>query len=382
MRMKKFSNIGAGRRKMILYFASRFAFVPVTLFLIMLVNFAFVQFAPGGPIEVIISKYQNPEMNADGGARISGVNADVQTRSGGRVGGGNNANHGAVRADDELRQKLIKEYGFDQPFWTRFFDMMRKYLAFDFGNSFFQDRLVADLVLSKMPVSIGLGLLSMILIYSISIPLGIKKAIRHGSKFDNITSFLVIIGYAVPVFLIAILLVVFFASNRFLNWFPLRSLVSDNFAALSVGGKILDYLWHIALPVLALSISGFATLTILVKNYFREEMGKLYVQVAKAKGLSERAVLYRHIFRNAMLIIVAGFPAMFVSMLFTGSVLIEVIFSLDGMGLLGFNAVVNRDYPVIFGTLYIFSFIGLLLNIITDVMYLIIDPRINFEGES
>jgi len=257
--------------------------------------------------------------------------------------------------------------------------MMWKYLTFDFGESFYQNKSVISLIVSKIPVSASLGLFTMLFVYLFSIPLGIKKAVRNGSKFDSSTSMAIVIMYAIPPFIFALLLIVLFASSRFIDIFPLRGIVSDNFQSLSLLGKLFDYLWHICLPVIAMTISGFVSLTMLTKNCFLEEMGKLYVQVAKAKGVSEKNILYKHIFRNAMLIVVAGFPAMFIAILFTSSLLIEVIFSLDGIGLLGFNSIITRDYPVVFGTLYIFSLLGLVLNIITDLMYVLIDPRINFN---
>jgi len=260
--------------------------------------------------------------------------------------------------------------------------MMGDYARFDFGESFFRDRSVVELVIDKLPVSISLGLWTTLLVYLISIPLGIKKALRDGSTFDVWTSGVVIVGYAIPGFLFAILLIVLFAGGSFLDLFPLRGLSSDNFDELSAFGKVLDYLWHIALPVTAMVIGGFASLTMLTKNSFLDEINKQYVLTARAKGLTDNRVLYGHVFRNAMLIVVAGFPSAFVSVLFTGSLLIEVIFSLDGLGLLGFEAAINRDYPVMFGTLFFFTLLGLILNIVGDVMYTVIDPRIDFERRS
>jgi microcin C transport system permease protein len=285
---------------------------------------------------------------------------------------------GARGMNPELIRQLEKQYGFDQPPLTRFLKMMRSYLVFDFGNSFYRDRPVIRLLLDKMPVSISLGLWTTLLVYAISIPLGVAKAVRDGSKFDVWTSAVVIVGYAIPGFLFAILLVVLFAGGSVLSWFPLRGLHADGWAQLAWTGRITDYFWHITLPVLALVVGGFAGLVMLTKNSFLEEINKHYVATARAKGLTKRRVLYGHVFRNAMLIVVAGFPAAFVGILFTGALLIEVIFSLDGLGLLGFEAAVNRDYPVMFGTLYIYTLVGLLLNLISDLIYVAIDPRIDF----
>ncbi|MBT6442584.1 MAG: microcin C ABC transporter permease YejB, partial [Alphaproteobacteria bacterium] len=274
---------------------------------------------------------------------------------------------------------LREQYGFDKPLWERFVTMMGNYLRLDFGDSFFRDQSVISLVLDKLPVSISLGLWTTLLAYLISIPLGISKAVRDGSRFDVWTSGLIIGGYAIPSFLFAILLIVLFAGGSYLDWFPLRGLVSGNFDELSIGGKILDYLWHLVLPILALAIGGFATTTMLTKNSFLEEINKHYVITARAKGLTERRVLYGHVFRNAMLIIISGFPSAFIGILFTGALLIEVIFSLDGLGLLGFEALISRDYPLIFGTLFVFTLIGLVVNLIGDIMYVVVDPRIDFE---
>lgn len=271
-------------------------------------------------------------------------------------------------------------YGFDKPAIERFWIMLKNYALFDFGNSFFRDAKVTDLIIEKMPVSISLGLWSTLLMYMISIPLGISKAVRHGSAFDVWTSSAIILGYAIPAFLFAILLVVVFAGGSYLSWFPLRGLTSNNFEELSMLGKIGDYFWHLALPVTALVIGHFATLTLLTKNSFLDEINKQYVTTARAKGLPENKVLYGHVFRNAMLIIIAGFPAAFIGMFFTGSLLIEVIFSLDGLGLLSFEAAINRDYPVVFGTLFLFTLLGLLVKLIGDITYTLVDPRIDFSS--
>jgi microcin C transport system permease protein len=287
---------------------------------------------------------------------------------------------GAQGLDPEFIKSLEKQFGLDQPLWKRFVLMMSNYLRFDFGNSYFRDKSVASLVLEKMPVSISLGIWTTLLVYLISIPLGIAKAVRDGSRFDVWTSGVVIAGNAVPSFLFAILLVVVFAGGRYFAWFPLRGLVSENWHDLAWPARILDYLWHMALPVTAMVIGGFASLTILTKNSFLEEIHKQYVVTARAKGLDERRVLYGHVFRNAMLIVIAGFPAAFIGVLFTGALLIEVIFSLDGLGLLGFEAALNRDYPVMFATLYFFTLMGLLLGLVGDLTYMLVDPRIDFES--
>ena len=271
-------------------------------------------------------------------------------------------------------------YGFDKPIHVRFLEMLRNYLVFDFGESFFRDRKVTDLILEKMPVSISLGVWSTLAVYLVSIPLGIRKAMRHGSRFDVWSSTIVIFGNAIPTFLFAILLIILFAGGNYFSWFPLRGLFSDNFETLSLGEKILDYFWHLTLPIISILIGAFATLTMLTKNSFLDEINKQYVMTARAKGLTEGRVLYGHVFRNAMLIIIAGFPAAFISMFFTGSLLIEIIFSLDGLGLLGFESALQRDYPVMFGTLYIFTLLGLVVGLISDITYTIVDPRIDFES--
>ena len=352
------------------YLLKRLLLIPLTLFGIMALNFVFVQLAPGGPVEQMMMKLEGAPGAAT--ARFSGSGAAAAER-----GASNTKYQGAQGVREELIAELSQEYGFDKPLFTRFGLMMKKYLLFDFGKSFYRDQKVTDLILEKMPVSISLGLWTTLLIYGISIPLGIRKAVKDGTRFDVISSFIIIIGYAIPSFLFAIVLVIFFAGD--LGLFPLRGLVSDNWDSLSLGGKILDYLWHMVLPVTAMVIGGFASLTMLTKNAFLDEMSKNYVLTARAKGAGEHRVLYGHIFRNAMLIVTAGFPATLVALLFTGSVLIEVIFSLDGLGLLGFEAVMNRDYPVIFGTLYLFALLGLVLNLISDLTYRLIDPRIDFE---
>jgi len=357
---------------MLSYIARRLALMVPTLFGILLISFVIVQFAPGGPVERVISQLQNPNSGASD-----------------RVGGGSGGDAGAQAADSSYRgaqgldpafiKELEKQFGFDKPAHERFTKMLGDYIRFDFGRSYFRDAPVLQLIKEKLPVSISLGLWMTLLSYAISIPLGIRKAVKDGSRFDTWTSAVVIIGYAIPGFLFAILLIVLFAGGSFWQIFPLRGLYSDNFSELSFFGKITDYLWHIALPVTAMALGAFATSTLLTKNSFLDEIRKQYVLTARMKGLSERGVLYGHVFRNAMLIVIAGFPGAFVHALFAGSLLIETIFSLDGLGLLSFEAIVNRDYPVVFANLYIFSLIGLIVHLVTDLTYTWVDPRIDFE---
>ncbi len=361
---------------MLAYIVRRLLLMIPTLFGIMLANFAIIQAAPGGPIDQIIAQIKGNEVSAT--ARIEGSGGDT-IKSGNRDGDSKSAmTRGARGLDPDLIKQLERQFGFDRPPHERFVKMMTSYLTFDFGSSFFRDRKVIDLIIDKMPVSISLGLWTTLLVYLISIPLGIRKAVRDGSTFDVWTSAAIIIGYAIPGFLFAVLLIVLFAGGSFWSVFPLRGLLSDNWRELSWPALALDYAWHMALPVTAMVIGGFASLTMLTKNTFLEEINKQYVTTARAKGLSERQVLYGHVFRNAMLLVVAGFPAAFIGVLFTGSVLIEVIFSLDGLGLLGFEAAINRDYPIMFGTLYVFTLMGLVLGLIGDLMYVAIDPRIDF----
>lgn len=360
-----------------------FLLIP-TLFVIMLVNFAVVQFLPGGPVEQVI-------------AELTGQGADItervtRTGSGEVLGGGQQAQpaggeggprgsyRGAQGLDPEFIAKLEAQFGLDKPWYERFWLTMKSYLVFDFGTSFFRDERVVDLIVDKMDVSISLGLWSTILIYLISIPLGVAKAVRDGSRFDIWTSAVIVVGNAIPGFIFAVLLLIVFAGGVYLDWFPLRGLTSENFEELSLLGKIADYFWHLTLPLIALTIGGFATLTMLTKNSFLDQINQQYVLTARSKGLSRRRVLYGHVFRNAMLIVVAGFPATLISLLFTGSLLIETIFSLDGLGLLGFRAVFERDYPIVLGTLYFFTLLGLILGIITDLVYTLVDPRIDFES--
>lgn len=358
---------------MLAYIFRRLLLIVPTLFGILLINFIIIQAAPGGPVEQMIAKLEGFDAAAGGATgRIAGGGAEVAAAG--------NAYRGAQGLDPELIKEIERMYGFDKPASERFWIMIQNYLHFDFGQSFFRDATVIELIAEKMPVSISLGLWSTLIMYLVSIPLGIAKAMRHGSHFDVWTSTAIIVGYAIPAFLFAILLIVLFAGGSYFDWFPLRGLTSNNFDELSLWGKIADYFWHLALPVTALVIGNFATLTLLTKNSFLDEIGKQYVITARAKGLSERRVLYGHVFRNAMLIIIAGFPSAFIGIFFTGSLLIEVIFSLDGLGLLSFESAINRDYPVVFGTLFIFTLLGLIVKLIGDLTYTLVDPRIDFES--
>jgi microcin C transport system permease protein len=367
---------------MLAYVIRRLLLIVPTLFGIMVINFVVIQAAPGGPVEQLIQ--QLTEGGApDVTARVSGTaTGDVAAGGEARTGGEDVTSRyrGARGLDPEFIREIERMYGFDKPMHERFFQMMGQYLRFDFGNSYFRDQSVVDLVLEKMPVSISIGLWTTLLTYLISIPLGIRKAVRDGSRFDVWTSGVVIVGNAIPSFLFAILLIVLFAGGSFFDWFPLRGLVSDNWEQLSWPERILDYFWHLTLPLLALIIGAFAGMTMLTKNSFLEEINKQYVMTARAKGLTERRVLYGHVFRNAMLIVIAGFPGAFVGILFTGALMIEIIFSLDGLGLLGFEAALKRDYPVMFASLYFFGLLGLIMQLISDMMYVAIDPRIDFES--
>jgi microcin C transport system permease protein len=347
-----------------------------TLLGVMILNFVLTQFVPGGPIEQILARMEG---TGDVFAGISGGGDNLQQQAS-ESGTSDDRYLGARGLPPEFIAELEREFGFDKPPLERFLGMMWNYVRFDFGNSYFRSISVVDLVLEKMPVSISLGLWSTLLAYFISIPLGIRKAVRDGTAFDSWTSGAIIVGYAIPGFLFAILLLVLFAGGSYWQIFPLRGLTSDNWNQMSTLGKIGDYFWHITLPVVASTISSFATLTLLTKNSFLEEIRKQYVITAKAKGVSEKRVLYGHVFRNAMLIVVAGFPGLFLAVFFAGSLIIETIFSLDGLGRLGFEAAVARDYPVIFGTLFFFGLVGLLINIISDLVYVWIDPRIDFAS--
>lgn len=359
---------------MMVYSLKRLLLIIPTLLGILLLNFILVQAAPGGPVEQTLAKLRGQAPNATDRFTAKGeIQATAMTTSTTRI-------PGALGVDPELIADLNRLYGFDKPATERFWLMLRNYLSFDLGQSYFQDRAVLDLILEKLPVSISLGLWTTLLVYGLSIPLGIRKAVADGSAFDVWSSVLIIIGYAIPGFMVAILLVVLFAGGSFWSWFPLRGLVSDNWHDLTFWQQGIDYLQHLVLPITAMMIGGFATLTMLTKNSFLEEIHKQYVLTARAKGLPERRVLFGHVFRNAMLLVISGFPAAFVGILLTGSLLIEVIFSLDGLGLLAYESTLNRDYAVMFGSLYIFSLLGLILNVVSDLTYILIDPRIDFAS--
>ncbi|MBD8593593.1 MULTISPECIES: microcin C ABC transporter permease YejB [unclassified Pseudomonas] len=349
------------------YTLRRLLLIVPTLLAILLVNFAIVQAAPGGPVEQAIARLQGV-----GGASVTGGGGDT-------LQGGSRASRGL---DPKLIKDIERQYGFDKPAHERLWLMIKSYAVLDFGSSFFRGAKVTDLILDKMPVTLSLGFWATLITYLVSIPLGIRKAVHHGSRFDIWSSSLIIIGYAMPAFLFAMLLIVVFAGGTSLNWFPVRGLVSDNFAELSLLGKVADYFWHLVLPVTSLVIGGFATLTILTKNSFLNEVTRQYVVTARAKGLSEQRVLYGHVFRNAMLLVVAGLPQAFISVFFAGSLLIEVIFSLDGLGRLSYEAAVARDYPVVFGSLFIFTLLGLLIKLIGDLCYTLVDPRIDFSARN
>ena len=341
-----------------------------TLFGIMVINFVIVQFAPGGPVEQAIVQAQGLDIST-----TASVSAPTS------MGPSSQSSYtGSEGLDPEFVARMEKAFGFDKPPHERFFRMLWNYVRLDFGESYFQNRAVFDLVVERLPVSVSLGLWSLILIYGISIPLGMAKAVRHGTGFDIWSSAVVFVAYAIPGFLFAVMLIILFAGGTYLDWFPMRDMFSENFNDLTLFGKVCDYLWHLALPLTALTIGGFATLTMLTKNSFLEEINKQFVLTARSKGLTERRVMFGHVFRNAMLIVIAGFPAAFVGLLFTGALLIEVIFSIDGIGLLGYEAVVKRDYPIFFGTLFCFTLIGLVMQLIGDIVYTIVDPRIDFEA--
>ena len=362
------------------YIARRLLLIIPTLLGIILINFFLIQFVPGGPIEQVLSQIQGKDNvfeNIAGGVDSNNLQEQIKNDTGNSF---SEKYIGARGLPDDFILELEKQFGFDKPPVERFLNMIWNYICFDFGESYFRSISVVDLVIEKLPVSISLGLWTTLLAYFISIPLGIRKAVNDGSKFDTWTSGAIIVGYAIPGFLFAILLLVLFSGGSFLKIFPIRGLTSDNWESLSFFGKVLDYFWHISLPVIASSIAGFATLTLLTKNSFLDEINKQYVLTAKAKGLSEKKVLYNHIFRNAMLIVIAGFPGAFLSVFFGASLIIETIFSLDGLGRMGFEATVARDYPVIFATLYVFGLIGLLIGILSDLMYVWVDPRIDFES--
>ncbi len=356
------------------YILRRLLLMIPTLIGIMIINFALIQFVPGGPIEQILAQMDEESSATD---RISGGGTEV-----GGGGRGNETYQGARGLPEDFIKDLERQFGFDKPPLERFLQMMGNYLRFDFGESYFRSISVIDLILEKMPVSITLGLWSTILAYLVSIPLGIRKAVREGSRFDTWTSGIIIAAYAIPSFLFAIMLLVLFAGGSYWKIFPLRGLTSDGFEDFTLFQQITDYLWHIVLPVTAATIGAFATTTLLTKNSFLDEINKQYVMTARAKGLTERAVFYGHVFRNAMLIVIAGFPGAFIGIFFGASLIIEIVFSLDGLGRLGFEAAINRDYPVFFGTLYIFGLMGLVVGLVSDLMYVWVDPRIDFESRN
>ena len=355
------------------YVLRRIGLLFPTLVGILLVNFAIIQASPGGPVDQAIARIQG-----------EGVTATAAIAGGG---GGGTLDAGAPSSsyefargiDPDLIKELEEQFGFDKPAHIRFLKMLGDYFTFDFGNSFYQDVPVVDLVVERLPVSLSLGGATLLLVYLISLPLGIRKAIRDGTPFDVFTSMLILVGYAIPAFVLAMLLIIVFCGGEFFDWFPLRGLISEDYPELSLWEQVKDRVWHLAMPVAAMAAGSFATLTMLTKNSFLDEIGKQYVLTAQAKGLASRRVLYGHVFRNAMLIVIAGFPAALLGILFTGGILIEVIFSLKGIGLLGFEAVMTRDYPIVFGTLFVFTLIGLVAQLIADITYTLVDPRIDFE---
>jgi microcin C transport system permease protein len=368
------------------YIFRRLLLMIPTLFGIILLNFLIVQIAPGGPVEQMIAKLQGMNTSATqrfsgGGSDVSGGSQQMMQQQMNTSNSGTSKYRGAQGLDPEFIKSLEKQFGFDKPIGERFWLMLKNYLCFDFGESYFQNKKVIDLVLEKMPVSITIGLWTTLFTYLISIPLGIRKAVRDGTKFDVWTSGAIIIGHSIPSFLFATLLIVVFAGGKYLDWFPLRGLVSDNWHDMDWPHKILDYFWHITLPILAMTISGFASMTILTKNSFLEEINKQYVLTARAKGLTENRILYKHVFRNAMLVVISGFPSALMGIFLGSSLLIETIFSLDGLGLLGFESTVNRDYPLMFGTLYIFTLLGFAIRLISDISMTWVDPRIDFNAQ-
>ena len=354
---------------MLLYILRRIALMVPTLVGVLLVNFVIIQAAPGGPVDQAIARLQGTGVDAATGVLGGAAGSTVETEL---------AATGGI--DPALIEELERQFGFDKPAPVRFLIMLRDYLRFDLGESFYQDVPVIDLILDRLPVSISLGLWTLLIVYSVSIPLGIRKATSDGSPFDVWSSVVILVGYAIPAFILAVLLIVLFARGGLIEYFPLRGLVSDDFAELGLWAQAKDYFWHLALPIMALVAGSFATLTMLTKNSFLDEIHKQYVLTAKAKGLRTRRVLYGHVFRNAMLIVIAGFPRALVGALFTGVLLAEIIFSLDGLGLLGFEAIVTRDYPIIFGTLYVSTLLALVLQLLTDITYTLTDPRIDFES--
>jgi microcin C transport system permease protein len=366
------------------YLLKRVLLIVPTMFGIMLISFLVIQFAPGGPVERMIAQLTGTDVamtsriGGSGGDGLGGASGQQQTGQG--AGDTTSKYRGAQGLDPEFIKSLEKQFGFDKPAYERFFLMMKNYLTFDFGKSYFRDVSVLELIKEKLPVSISLGIWMTLLTYLISIPLGIRKAVRDGEPFDTWTSGVLVIGYAVPGFLVAVLLLILFAGSSFFQWFPSRGLTSENWDQLSLLGKVADYFWHLTLPLIAIALGAFTTMTFLTKNSFLDEIRKQYVTTARAKGLNEHQVLYGHVFRNAMLLIIAGFPGAFIHAFFSGSLLIETIFSLDGLGLLAFESIDKRDYPVVFATLWIFSLLGLVVNLVSDFVYTLVDPRIDFES--
>ena len=370
---------------MLSYIIRRLLLMFPTLLGIMVINFAIIQFAPGGPIEQIIAQVTGADVSptariGGGSGQETGTSSQAAAQTGGAASAVTSKYRGAQGLDPAFIKQLEKQFGFDKPIHERFFLMIGNFINFDFGTSYFRDETVVNLVLEKMPVSISLGLWSTLIIYLVCIPLGVRKAVKDGSRFDVWTTIAMTVGFATPSFVLAVLLIVFFAGGSFLDWFPLRGLYSENYDELSVFGQVLDYFWHLALPLIALVSGAFLSLSMLTKNSFLDQINMQYVLTARAKGLTERRVMYGHVFRNAMLIVIAGFPGLFVSILFTGALLIEVIFSLDGLGLLGFEALLKRDYPIVFGSLFFFTLLSLVMRLVGDLTYTIVDPRIDFEA--
>lgn len=345
------------------YILKRILLIVPTLLCIILVNFLIVQLAPGGPVEITLAKIRDLQQSETGNMKISAAGQFKSSKG----------------LDPELVEYIKKLYGFDKPAYERLWIMIKNYVTFDLGYSYFRNKQVGDLILEKIPVSLSLGLWSTILIYLVSIPLGIKKAVKSGERFDGWTSFVIAFAYALPSFLVGIILLLIFAGDGPLSYFPIRGITSPHWSDLSIPGKVTDYMWHMVLPTITLAISGFATITMLTKNSFLEEIHKQYVTTARAKGLTENQILYGHVFRNAMLIVITSIPDALIKVFITGSLLIEIVFSLDGLGLLSYDSAIGRDYPVVFGTLYIFTLIGLIANLVTDIAYVMVDPRIDFE---